>query len=116
MTNAPTTNDAETQQEPDVHPIDFSDAEDWASGFVNAAINMHATELLPEAGTTLFRSIAPMFEVAPGTVSARLAYCLTLDALASSPEALKVIAQRLRTRLIETDPRLQVLYGGNHAE
>ncbi len=41
--------------------------------------------------------------------------CLALDALASSPEALKVIAQRLRARLIETDPRLQVLYGERHA-
>lgn len=113
-THDTTTTEETTIDAAPVHPVDYADAMNWAIGFVNASTNMHVYSLLPEAAEALYAGTNDLFQSPESSLNARLATVLCLDALATSPEALAEVARRLRARLIETDPRLQVLYGDSH--
>ncbi len=113
-THDTTTTEETTIDAAPVHPVDYRDAMNWAIGFVNASTNMHVLDLLLEGPETLYRGTGQLFETPESSLEARLACVLCLDALATSPEALAEVARRLRQNLIDTDPRLQVLYGDSH--
>lgn len=84
--------------------VDLQDASNWASGIVNAAINMHAGKLMTGQARALWDDMGEFG--ARYALDTHIGYIKALDALIASPEATQVVLQRVRNRLLKEDPGL----------
>jgi hypothetical protein len=84
--------------------VELQDASCWASGIVNAAINMYAGEFLEGPALALWDSMGSLDE--RYGEQTHIGYIKALDALIASPGATQEVLRRARAALVEADTRL----------
>jgi len=82
---------------------ELQDATNWASGIVNAAINMDAGEELTGQAKELWSTASSLFESARFSAQHRKGLKLRLDALLMQPEVLIDVAREAGDHLVATE-------------
>lgn len=92
--------------ESDYPSIRLQDVVNWASGFVNTAINTNADHYLSTEGEELWNGLD--WQHQGDSFEYRLVQLIACQALAVSPAALCHIATRLTRELVKADPHIRV--------